>query len=59
MCSQPTGMSWRPRSISSTSSVPVLRGSENRDARLELVSSTRTVLGSVLENLGLGAPEEM
>jgi arginyl-tRNA synthetase len=39
--------------------VPVLRGEENREARLALVDATRTVLANVLITLGLSAPEEM
>ncbi len=39
--------------------VPVLKGEENRDARLALVESSRLVLTSVLDTLGLGSPEEM
>ncbi len=39
--------------------VPVLKGEENRDARLALVNATRIVLANVLTTLGLSAPEEM
>lgn len=39
--------------------VPVLKGEENRDARLALVEATRIVLANVLTTLGLSAPEEM
>ncbi|MBI0583083.1 MAG: arginine--tRNA ligase [Methanomassiliicoccus sp.] len=39
--------------------VPVLKGEENRDARLALVDATRVVLANVLTTLGLSAPEEM
>jgi arginyl-tRNA synthetase len=39
--------------------VPVLRGEENREARLALVDATRIVLANVLTTLGLSAPEEM
>jgi arginyl-tRNA synthetase len=39
--------------------VPVLKGEENREARLALVDATRIVLANVLNTLGLSAPEEM
>lgn len=39
--------------------VPVLRGEENKDARLALVDTTRVVLANALTTLGLVAPEEM
>ncbi len=39
--------------------VPVLSADEERDARLTLVECTRTVLRSVLDCLGMDAPEEM
>lgn len=39
--------------------VPVLKGEENREARLALVDATRMVLANVLTTLGLSAPEEM
>ena len=39
--------------------VPVLKGEENREARLALVDATRVVLANVLTTLGLTAPEEM
>lgn len=39
--------------------VPVLKGEENREARLALVDATRIVLANVLTTLGLSAPEEM
>ena len=39
--------------------VPVLASGESRDARLTLVECTRTVLRSVLDCLGMEAPEEM
>jgi arginyl-tRNA synthetase len=39
--------------------VPLLKGEDNRDARLALVDSTRIVLANVLNTLGLSAPEEM
>lgn len=39
--------------------VPVLKGEENREARLALVDATRIVLANVLITLGLSAPEEM
>lgn len=39
--------------------VPVLKGEENRDARLALVDATRLVLANALTTLGLSAPEEM
>ncbi|OPX61395.1 MAG: Arginine--tRNA ligase [Methanomassiliicoccales archaeon PtaB.Bin134] len=39
--------------------VPVLKGEENREARLALVNATRIVLANVLNTLGLSAPEEM
>jgi arginyl-tRNA synthetase len=39
--------------------VPVLKGEENREARLALVDATRIVLSNVLTTLGLSAPEEM
>ena len=40
-------------------SVQVLKAGKERDARLTLVKCTKYVLGSVLECLGMGAPEEM
>ncbi|MGI6471600.1 MAG: arginine--tRNA ligase [Candidatus Methanomethylophilaceae archaeon] len=39
--------------------LPVLSAGENTNARLTLVECTRTVLKSVLECMGMGAPEEM
>jgi arginyl-tRNA synthetase len=39
--------------------VPVLKGEENRDARLALVDATRIVLDNALTTLGLSAPQEM
>ncbi|MDW5564082.1 MAG: arginine--tRNA ligase [Methanomassiliicoccus sp.] len=39
--------------------VPVLKGEENRGARLALVDATRIVLANILVTLGLSAPEEM
>ncbi len=39
--------------------VPVLKGEENKDARLALVDATRIVLANVLTTPGLSAPEEM
>ncbi len=39
--------------------VPVLAADENRNARLTLVESTRTVLRNVLDCLGIDSPEEM
>lgn len=39
--------------------VPVLASGESRDARLTLVECTKTVLGSVLDCLGMESPEEM
>ncbi|MDD1769727.1 MAG: arginine--tRNA ligase, partial [Methanomassiliicoccales archaeon] len=39
--------------------VPVLRSGELQDARLSLVESTMWVLRSVLDSLGIAAPEEM
>ena len=41
------------------SALPVLSAGENTNARLTLVECTRTVLKSVLECMGMGAPEEM
>ena len=40
-------------------SVPVLNSGAKKDARLTLVECTRNVLKSLLECLGMGAPEEM
>lgn len=39
--------------------VPVLNSKEQRDARITLVKCSQIVLKSVLETLGMGAPEEM
>jgi arginyl-tRNA synthetase len=39
--------------------VPVLKGEENKDARLALVDATKVVLANCLNTLGLSAPEEM
>lgn len=39
--------------------VPVLSATENRDARLTLVECTRTVLGNVMDCMGIEYPEEM
>jgi arginyl-tRNA synthetase len=39
--------------------LPVLSAGENTNARLTLVECTKTVLKSVLECMGMGAPEEM
>ena len=39
--------------------VPVLNSGDARDARLTLVKCTKTVLSSILDCLGMGAPEEM
>jgi len=40
-------------------SVPVLNSGDRKDARLTLVECSRNVLCSILECLGMGAPEEM
>ena len=39
--------------------VPVLASGDSKDARLTLVECTKTVLSSVLDCLGMEAPEEM
>ena len=40
-------------------SVPVLNSGDRKDARLTLVECSRNVLFSILDCLGMGAPEEM